>query len=160
MTKKNILFALGLGLLFSLFSCASDYDEIKITNIQKISLSTLMNAKDQLDLHIEVDNAEKKTVVIRALELKATNQKGHALATVKLIEPVLILKQQKQYYRFALEMNVDDPLAGFLAYNQLRKGQQNIRVEGFLKVKSGLFSRTIKINQDVGKETFNLFQTL
>jgi hypothetical protein len=117
-----------------------------------------MDPQGDLELNIEIKNSGCRDFSIKTLELHAMNKKGNTLVTVNLKNPLTILKNHTQYYRIPIDLTIDDPLGCYFTYNNVRKGNDTIEIEGFAKVKYGWITKTIPIKRSLGKEINQLIQ--
>lgn len=158
MTKKIQLVLLGVCLLIGSTSCVPRFKDLRITNIEKPNLTALMDTQGDFAINIEIQNPEHRELTITSLSVQLLNNKNNILATISLKEPLTLLKNTRQYYKIPLDLNLEDPIGCFLAYNNVRKGTDTFKLEGTAKVKSGWFSKTVKIDRSIGKEINQLIQ--
>ena len=152
------MLTLLMGSLLTFTGCMPKYQNIKITAVSLPNIAQLMNPQGEVQLDIEIDNPENNSWTINELEINALNTKGSLLAKVILSQPLRIEKHSKQYYKVPLTIDIDDPLGAFIAVNSVRKGKDSLNVQGFAKVKSGLFVKKINFDKQLKKELAQLFQ--
>lgn len=132
-------------LLLTFISCAN-YEDISVVDVRVDNISFQSTSQIMLTLGVKVDNPTRKTLKISDGVVDVFRGEQN-LATMSVSEPATVAPKSNDYNRLTLQVQVKDlmALAGLNAHDSAVLDQFD--VEGFLKVKSGIASRKLKIDR-------------
>lgn len=136
-------FAIFLLFVLIIGGCASD--KVVIGDPESVQMKGFKNNKLQFSLVLPVDNQRRRAfdIVVVDLDLRVH---GSYLGKVTNIDTLTIAPGQSQRYNLQLQLQIKNLLAGASLLSQSGKVDINsFEMEGFIKVKSGLITKKIKV---------------
>lgn len=135
-------------LVFFLTSC-EEYKNIEVGEIKGINLIELGSQKISLDVLLQIENSNHINFRIAGVDLDVIVNNEY-LGKITSVREVLILKKSNAVYSFPIEVEYTGTniLKGaFTVISMVAEKKIELRIKGFFKVKSFLFSRKINVEE-------------
>ena len=145
--KKNsfVLFSLVLS-LFVIPSCKK-INDIEIKGVQKASFQGIENNTVYFSAGIDIRNPSGVSFRIKEVNL-ATAVEGDFLGTLQCNESIKIASRKDSVYMVPLSLKLGNIFTGAATlYKLSRQGRVKLEVKGYVRVRSGLVTRKVDINQ-------------
>ncbi len=140
--KKSLL----LGFLSLMLISCTNYKNISIVDIRPDNVSFLNTSQVLLTLGVKVDNPTGKKLTLDQGILEVFRD-GQNLATLTVNDSITIAPKSNEYNKLEVLVEVKDLIALVNLDMNDRNTLEQFDVEGYLKVKSGLFSKRLKIDR-------------
>ncbi len=152
--KKILLIC---SLIVTLFSCStSGYEDISLSDVRVDNFSFQSSSQIQLILGMKVDNPTNKTISITDANLNVYQGESN-IAVMQLDAPTVIAPKTNDYNTAVMQIQVKNILALIGLNPEDSSLLDKFEVEGFVKVKSGIAVKKIKIDRMSAR---NLLQSL
>lgn len=148
--KTNILIAV---LVISLLSSCSVYKQVDIGGVNNVDFKGMVDNKVSLKLNVSVENPNSYKLKITEMDLDVTLN-GSYLGKMKNSEEIIIPKKSNDVQIFPVDIHVKNMFGSMgLFYKLRKKGDVEMLIEGTIKVKALMRTKTIKVSE---KQTISL----
>ncbi len=144
---KRIINLIGLILLTVVLSSCNAYKSVNIGDIDSVNFKGMIDNKISLELQVPVTNPNGYKIKIKSMDLDITVN-GSYLGKLKNTIEIVIPAKSDEIQNFPVEIYVKNALASMASMYKLRKAKSlEMQIEGTIKVKALLNSKTIKVSE-------------
>ncbi len=140
--RKSLL----LGFLSLMLISCTNYKNVSVVDVRVDNISFQSTSQIFLTLGVKVDNPTGKKLTIDQGILNVFRDE-HNLATLTVNDSITIAPKSNEYNKLEVHVEVKDLIALANLNVKDSKALEQFDVEGYLKVKSGLFSKRLKIDR-------------
>ncbi|MCK5171528.1 MAG: LEA type 2 family protein [Bacteroidales bacterium] len=144
---KQIINLIGLIILAVVLSSCNAYKSVSIGDIDNVNFKGMVDNKISLELQVPVTNPNGYKIKIKSMDLDVTVN-GSYLGKLKNTSEIVIPAKSDEIQNFPVEIYVKNALASMASMYKLRKSKSvEMQIEGTIKVKALLNSKTIKVSE-------------
>lgn len=144
MKIKNLI---GLILLIIVLSSCNAYKSVDIGYIENVNFKGMVDNKISLELQVPVTNPNGYKIKIKSMDLDVTIN-GSYLGKMKNTSEIVIPAKSDEVHNFLVDIYVKNVLSSMASMYKLRKAKSlEMQIEGTIKVKALLNSKTIKVSE-------------
>ncbi len=144
---KRIINLIGLILITVVLSSCNAYKSVNIGDIDSVNFKGMIDNKISLELQVPVTNPNGYKIKIKSMDLDITVN-GSYLGKLKNTIEIVIPAKSDEIQNFPVEIYVKNALASMASMYKLRKAKSlEMQIEGTIKVKALLNSKTIKVSE-------------
>ncbi|MCD4834350.1 MAG: LEA type 2 family protein [Bacteroidales bacterium] len=147
MKKNKIKNIAGLIVLFIILSSCDAYKSVDIGDIENVNFKGMVDNKISLELQVPVTNPNGYKIKIKSMDLDVTIN-GSYLGKLKNSSEIIIPAKSDEVHNFLVDIYVKNALSSIASMYKLRKAKNlEMQIEGTIKVKALLNSKTIKVSE-------------
>ena len=144
---KQIINLIGLILLTIVLSSCNAYKSVNIGYIENVNFKGMVDNKISLELQVPVTNPNRYKIKIKSMDLDVTIN-GNYLGKLKNTSEIIIPAKSDEVHNFLVDIYVKNALSSIASMYKLRKAKSlEMQIEGTIKVKALLNSKTIKVSE-------------
>ena len=144
---KRIINLIGLILLTVVLSSCNAYKSVNIGDIDNVNFKGMIDNKISLELQVPITNPNGYKIKIKSMDLDVTVN-GNYLGKMKNSSEIVIPAKSDEVHNFLVDIYVKNALASMASMYKLRKAKSiEMQIEGTIKVKALLNSKTIKVSE-------------
>ena len=146
MKRKIRIFVILLTL--PLLTSCFNYKDLEIGNVKSYHFNGFNNNKLDFSIIVPIDNPNKQNIIISDIDLKAY-YKNIVLGKIESSEKIVIQKNTARDYEIPVTIKVTNVLAGFSLLTSPSNSIKQIKFEGNIQVKKGLYKTTLNIDKEL-----------
>ncbi len=147
MKKNKIKNIAGLIGLFIILSSCNVYKSVDIGSIENVNFKGMVDNKISLELQVPVTNPNGYKIKIKEMDLDVTIN-GKYLGKMKNADEIIIPAKSSDIQIFPVDIHVKNILTSMSSLYKIRKSKSfEMQIEGTIKVKALLNSKTIKVSE-------------
>lgn len=147
MKKIKIKNIAGLIGLFIILSSCNVYKSVDIGSIENVNFKGMVDNKISLELQVPVTNPNGYKIKIKEMDLDVTIN-GKYLGKMKNADEIIIPAKSSDIQIFPVDIHVKNILTSMSSLYKIRKSKSfEMQIEGTIKVKALLNSKTIKVSE-------------
>lgn len=132
-------------LLSVLLSSCSFYKAVDIGGVNDVDFKGMVDNKVQLKLNVPIENPNGYKLKIKDMDLDV-HINGKYLGKMKNSEVIVVPKKSNEVIEFPVEIQVKNMLGSMGLFYKLRNSKSaEMKIEGTIKVKAVMRSKTIKV---------------
>ena len=144
---KRITNLIGLILLTIVLSSCNAYKSVNIGYIENVNFKGMVDNRISLELQVPITNPNRYKIKIKSMDLDVTVN-GNYLGKMKNSSEIVIPAKSDEVHNFLVDIYVKNALASMASMYKLRKAKSiEMQIEGTIKVKALLNSKTIKVSE-------------
>ena len=144
MKIKNIL---GIVLISIVLSSCNAYESVDIGGVDNVNFKGMVDNKVSLELLVPITNPNAYKIKIKSMDLDVTIN-GKYLGKLKNADEIVIPAKSDEIQNFPVDIYVKNMLASMSSLYKMRKsGKFEMEIEGTMKVKAFLHSKTIEVSE-------------
>lgn len=147
MKKPRLPFLSGFCLFVIIVTACSNFEEVKVGGPTGLRINRLRTPEINLEVLLPIENPNNKKFKVTAIDLDLSLNE-HYLGKIRNVDQVMIPGKSKDIYTLSLEMEMNNLLSSvFSVLNILASRRVKLEIKGFLKVRSGIFTMTIPVEE-------------
>ena len=146
--KFKIIYSILLVLIIS--SCES-FKEINIEKVKSYQFKGFNDNKLVFNLVVPIDNPNSQNIIISEVNLKAYI-KNTPVGILETTNKLIIKKNTKQDYEIPITIKITNLLGSFSLMINPSDVIEQIRFEGYIKIRKGILIRTIEIDKNLSEQ--------
>lgn len=141
--KKLILLFTLVPLLMS----CTKFDNVEISEIDRVNFKGFENNNIKLELRLKIDNPNKFKIVVDNMDLKVYVNNSY-LGRISSDEKISIARKSNQFYEINTNVRLANIFTGFSVFSKVQnQGKANIKVEGQVSGHTIFWKKTIDVSQ-------------
>jgi len=137
---KPVVFVIAI---FFLIGCSS-IEELKIGNIRNVEFKGMNNNILSLAITVPIENPNSFRIKLKDAELTVTTGET-LLGKIKQAEDIIINGRSSNDYKLQVNVELAGQNTNMLSLYSLINSKPDIRLSGFIKVRSGLYRKKYRI---------------
>lgn len=147
MRKPRLPFLYGFCLFVIIVTACSNFEEVKVGSPAGLRINRLRASEINLEVLLPIENPNNKKFKVTTIDLDVSLNE-HYLGKIRNVDQVLIPGKSKDIYTLSLEIEMNNLLSSvFSVLNILASRRVKLEIKGFLKVRSGIFTMTIPVEE-------------
>ena len=147
MKNTKIKNFVGLVLISIILSSCNAYKLIDIGDVNSVNFKGMVDNKISLELLLPINNPNGYKIKIKSMDLDVTVN-GNYLGKMKNVNEIVIPAKSNEIQNFLVDIYVKNMLTSMSSMYKLRNAKSfEMQIEGTIKVKAFLRSKTIKVSE-------------